>query len=760
MLRNTSPLRHFAFLLLLLSLFACGSQQSGMKEQQDEQQNLVEKKSIVQDLMDHQHLSIEERIARYYHLKSTEFENYNFDMEDKLNLHGYDLLWAGKTEEALAIFQLVVDEFPESANAYDSLGEAHLALGNMDLALENYEKTLALNPNNFFAEDQIERIKFPNKKQLTAEEKFALVLPKEEYFADLDQLSQDLKTMHPFVFKFITEADFDALVLDGKNQIDEDYTVGEFLWLCHKIVAAVNCSHTSVGEFWEARNMMPDPLRFPLQVQYIDEKLYVVDNRKNEDKVNIGDEILSINQSPVQDVMSNIYTHLVSQGEIKTTKTRTFNAWANVLLPYALNFPNSYSIITKNSGNKAIALRPNSKTKEIFDNPGIQHCDDELCFSLYEEQATAFMRIASFNYYDWNRFGEFKEFMDENFKVLRDKNIQKLIIDLRGNGGGAPEASIHLLRYLMDQEFEYFGEDSGYQLAAGVQRPFPGAFKGEVMYLIDGGGQSTTGHFMAMVKHYELGTILGEELGSNHFCTGGQQRCRSKNTKIEYAIAMGASFLQIETENDHMGVLPDVEIHQSIDDYLARRDVVKERAFELAGVPKSAWYVAPITGLLSSSSDWGEELFRLPISFAPELSYQGFEELRFAPHWSDPAHENFWTYLFVWCFEPQVVIEKQLNADIEHYFDGLMNIERRTDEGKNHRTRSNLKKVQGGFRGEVELFDGFYTKLPIRFYVDVKANFCDHREMQLLRFEISPKNFDHPLREGFEKFTYLAPCSN
>ncbi|MDP4952370.1 MAG: tetratricopeptide repeat protein, partial [Flavobacteriales bacterium] len=197
-----------------------------MKEQQDEQQNLVEKKSIVQDLMDHQHLSIEERIARYYHLKSTEFENYNFDMEDKLNLHGYDLLWAGKTEEALAIFQLVVDEFPESANAYDSLGEAHLALGNMDLALENYEKTLALNPNNFFAEDQIERIKVPNKKQLTAEEKFALVLPKEEYFADLDQLSQDLKTMHPFVFKFITEADFDALVLDGKSQIDEDYTVG------------------------------------------------------------------------------------------------------------------------------------------------------------------------------------------------------------------------------------------------------------------------------------------------------------------------------------------------------------------------------------------------------------------------------------------------------------------------------------------------------------------------------------------------------
>jgi tetratricopeptide (TPR) repeat protein len=37
--------------------------------------------------------------------------------------------------------------YPESANPYDSLGEAHATIGNKALAIENYEKALAVDPN-------------------------------------------------------------------------------------------------------------------------------------------------------------------------------------------------------------------------------------------------------------------------------------------------------------------------------------------------------------------------------------------------------------------------------------------------------------------------------------------------------------------------------------------------------------------------------------------------------------------------------------
>jgi Tfp pilus assembly protein PilF len=38
--------------------------------------------------------------------------------------------------------------FPASFNTYDSLAEAYMLAGKKDLAIENYKKSIALNPNN------------------------------------------------------------------------------------------------------------------------------------------------------------------------------------------------------------------------------------------------------------------------------------------------------------------------------------------------------------------------------------------------------------------------------------------------------------------------------------------------------------------------------------------------------------------------------------------------------------------------------------
>jgi hypothetical protein len=41
-----------------------------------------------------------------------------------------------------------VEAYPESYNTYDSLGEAYMNNGEKDLAIQNYQKSLQLNPNN------------------------------------------------------------------------------------------------------------------------------------------------------------------------------------------------------------------------------------------------------------------------------------------------------------------------------------------------------------------------------------------------------------------------------------------------------------------------------------------------------------------------------------------------------------------------------------------------------------------------------------
>jgi tetratricopeptide (TPR) repeat protein len=68
--------------------------------------------------------------------------------EDEVNAWGYALLKLAQPKDALEIFKLNVSLYPQSANAYDSLGEVYAELGNPELARKNYQRSLALNPKN------------------------------------------------------------------------------------------------------------------------------------------------------------------------------------------------------------------------------------------------------------------------------------------------------------------------------------------------------------------------------------------------------------------------------------------------------------------------------------------------------------------------------------------------------------------------------------------------------------------------------------
>lgn len=69
--------------------------------------------------------------------------------EDELNQLGYQLLYdMNRIDDAIEIFRFSTETYPQSANTFDSLGEAYFVRGNMDLAALNYKESLVLNPGN------------------------------------------------------------------------------------------------------------------------------------------------------------------------------------------------------------------------------------------------------------------------------------------------------------------------------------------------------------------------------------------------------------------------------------------------------------------------------------------------------------------------------------------------------------------------------------------------------------------------------------
>ncbi len=68
--------------------------------------------------------------------------------ENLINQMGYQLIFANKPDEAIAVFKANVERYPASANVYDSLAEAYERGGRFDLAEPLYDKARILGEQN------------------------------------------------------------------------------------------------------------------------------------------------------------------------------------------------------------------------------------------------------------------------------------------------------------------------------------------------------------------------------------------------------------------------------------------------------------------------------------------------------------------------------------------------------------------------------------------------------------------------------------
>jgi len=70
--------------------------------------------------------------------------------EDKIDTWGYELVARGRLKEAIDVFKLNVELYPESASVYASLGEAYMNDEKGELAIQNFEKAVELDPQSFY----------------------------------------------------------------------------------------------------------------------------------------------------------------------------------------------------------------------------------------------------------------------------------------------------------------------------------------------------------------------------------------------------------------------------------------------------------------------------------------------------------------------------------------------------------------------------------------------------------------------------------
>jgi CubicO group peptidase (beta-lactamase class C family) len=150
------------------------------------------KRSIAETVMNTIAKDVASAIAQYRELKAGKTASeYNFG-ETELNQLGYQLLQMKKVTEAIEIFKLNVEMYPQSANAYDSLGEGYMVHGDKDLSIANYKKSFELDPKNTNATAKL--------AELTGTQKEVKVDPK-----ILDSYAGEYEIAPTFIIKVTSE---------------------------------------------------------------------------------------------------------------------------------------------------------------------------------------------------------------------------------------------------------------------------------------------------------------------------------------------------------------------------------------------------------------------------------------------------------------------------------------------------------------------------------------------------------------------------
>lgn len=97
-------------------------------------------------------------IKEFYRMKDSGFAE-AYMSEQELNALGYGLIQKKLFGDAIAMLNLNVETYPNSFNVHDSIAEAYMLNGDTELAIEHYQKSLELNPQNTNAVEMLQKLK-------------------------------------------------------------------------------------------------------------------------------------------------------------------------------------------------------------------------------------------------------------------------------------------------------------------------------------------------------------------------------------------------------------------------------------------------------------------------------------------------------------------------------------------------------------------------------------------------------------------------
>ncbi|MGI4875344.1 MAG: S41 family peptidase [Janthinobacterium lividum] len=382
---------------------------------------------------------------------------------------------------------------------------------------------------------------------------------------DFAYVRRALEQAHPALYWYTPKDSLDRAFARTAAALTHPMSEPEYWQLLQTLVARVHCGHTRVQHSaayraWFRRQPYP---YLPFTVAVRQNRLFIAENQSTAPELRPGTELLAIDGHPTAEVLPRLRSLISGDGYVTGFQDRELEV--GFFDAYYWSFYETrpvYPLLVRDSTGRQQQLLPQPRPAKARPAAPPLSAEQEHARQLARLHAlsypaslpaTALLRISGFSY---DELEDYQQFHCQVFAELTQRRIQRLVLDLRGNGGGNNLLSVDLLRYLLKKDFiltksalapvfapffsqadstrpAYFDTTQVRRLpggrfafanrTVGVQHPYRERyFRGQVVVVVDGGTFSAASNLAASLRAQRRITIVGEESGGGEAgCSGG-----------------------------------------------------------------------------------------------------------------------------------------------------------------------------------------------------------------------------------------------
>ncbi|MCF0060404.1 S41 family peptidase [Dyadobacter chenwenxiniae] len=417
----------------------------------------------------------------------------------------------------------------------------------------------------------------------------------EKLKSDIDSLVKFIEDTHPDPYFRYPKDSFYRDMSNVKRQINEPLSTLLFYQLIEPVIVKLEDGHTDLAmplsEFYD---LYPNPFKIPVKLKFSPIKPYISYQGPIlpdlDIPIPVNGEILSINNISSEDLINGIIK--MTSGESRDFRLAFGSSFLQFHLKQLYNIDSSYTITyASEQGVKEIALAGiremdfnKRRPKEINAAPS----QAPYSLKLMDSLNTALIDFRSFE-----DKPSFLRFADSTFSLLKERGVDKLIIDLRSNLGGDSEIGDEFLQYFIKSDFTQYTKvvtkysqlqkeryknnantDTKSSAYKAIMRKKNGSievedcklirkkdllnrFDGKLIVLTSPFTFSSAADFAQAIHHYKLGTLVGQETGGLIVSFGDIITTHLPMTSMELTISHNLYFNIGAKKSDFNGVIPD-----------------------------------------------------------------------------------------------------------------------------------------------------------------------------------------------------------